>query len=93
MAKARIFQRPKNAMQSGRYRIDPWTLEFEPAEAKHADPLTGWAGSGDTNEQVRLGFATAEDAIAYAEKVGLAYEVVPTPSRTLKIQAYADNFR
>ena len=93
MAKARIFQRPKNAMQSGRYRIDPWTLEFEPGEAKHADPLTGWAGSGDTREQVRLGFATVEAAIAYAEKVGLAYEVVPTPTRTLKIQTYADNFR
>ncbi|QDZ06219.1 ETC complex I subunit [Sphingomonas panacisoli] len=93
MAKARIFQRPKNAMQSGRARTDRWTLEFEPAEAKRPDPLTGWAGSGDTNEQVRLGFATAEDAIAYAEKVGLAFEVVPTPTRTLKIQTYADNFR
>ena len=70
MAKARIFQRPKNAMQSGRARTDRWMLEFEPAEAKRADPLTGWAGSGDTREQVRLGFATAEAAIAYAEKVG-----------------------
>ncbi|MBN8815654.1 MAG: ETC complex I subunit [Sphingomonas sp.] len=93
MAKARIFQRPKNAMQSGRYRTDRWMLEFEPAEAKHPDPLTGWAGSGDTREQVRLGFATVEAAIAYAEKNGLAFEVVPAPTRTLKIQAYADNFR
>lgn len=93
MAKARIFQRPKNAMQSGRYRIDPWTLEFEPAEAKRPDPLTGWAGSGDTREQVRLGFDTAEAAMAYAEKNGLAFEVVPAPTRTLKLQAYADNFR
>ncbi len=93
MAKARIFQRPKNAMQSGRYRTDRWMLEFAPSEAKKPDPLTGWAGSGDTNEQVRLGFATAEDAVAYAEKAGLAFEVVPTPVRILKLQTYADNFR
>ena len=93
MPVARIYQRPKNAMQSGRYRTDRWILEFEPAEAKHADPLTGWAGSGDTREQVKLSFATVEAAQAYAEKAGLAYTVVPTPTRTLKLQAYADNFR
>jgi len=93
MATARIYQRPKNAMQSGRYRTDRWVLEFEPAEAKHPDPLTGWAGSGDTREQVRLTFPTAEAAQAYAERAGLAFHVVPTPSRTLKLQSYADNFR
>ena len=27
---ARIFQKPKNAMQSGRARTDRWILEFEP---------------------------------------------------------------
>ena len=43
---ARIYQRIKNAMQSGRARVGTWTLEFEPAEAKKPDPLTGWAGSG-----------------------------------------------
>ena len=67
MAIARIYQRPKNAMQSGRAQTDRWVLEFEPAEAKRPDPLTGWAGSGDTREQVRLSFPTAEAAQAYAE--------------------------
>ena len=93
MSTARIYQRPKNAMQSGRARTDAWVLEFESAEPKRADPLTGWAGSGDTREQVHLGFATAEAAIAYAQKAGLAFVVVPAPVRTLKLQAYADNFR
>lgn len=90
---ARIYQRPKNAMQSGRARTDRWMLEFEPAEAKRPDPLTGWAGSGDTREQVRLSFPTLDEAKAYAEREGLAYHVVPAPTRTLKLQAYADNFR
>ena len=93
MPTARIFQHPKNAMQSGRARTDAWTLEFEPAEAKQPDPLTGWAGSGDTRDQVRLGFPTAEAAIAYAEREGLAFTVIAAPERKLKLQAYADNFR
>ena len=93
MLQARIYQRPKNAMQSGRARTDQWLLEFAPAEAKHADPLTGWAGSGDTREQVRLTFASSADAVAYAEKKGWGYTLVPAPERTLKLQAYSDNFR
>ena len=93
MATARIYQRPKNAMQSGRARTDAWVLDFEPGEAKRPDPLTGWAGSGDTREQVKLGFPTQEAAIAYAEREGLAFTVIAAPERKLKLQAYADNFR
>jgi hypothetical protein len=93
MPTARIFQRPKNAMQSGKYRTDHWQLEFEPAEAKHPDPLTGWAGSGDTRDQIRMGFSSQDAAIAFCEAQGLDYEVIPAPVRTLKLQAYADNFR
>ena len=85
--------RSKNAMQSGRAGTQRWFLEFAPAEARKADPLMGWAGSGDTQRQLRLGFATREEAVAYATKNGFEVEIVPTPVRTLKIQAYADNFR
>lgn len=91
--KARIFQKPKNAMQSGRAGTQRWMLEYAPSEARKADPLMGWAGSGDTQRQLRLGFATREEALAYAGKKGLEVEVTETPVRTLKIQAYADNFR
>lgn len=90
---ARIYQRLKNAMQSGRYRVGQWTFEFEPADAQRADPLMGWAGSSDTNRQLRLTFPSLEAAKSYAEKQGIAYHVVPGPEPKLKIQAYADNFR
>ena len=90
---ARIFQPPKNAMQSGRARSDGWVLEFVPAEAKKPDPLMGWAGSGDMNQQVVLSFVSAVEAQAYAAKYGIEARVIPTPPRNLKIQAYADNFR
>ena len=90
---ARIFQRPKNAMQSGQARLDEWSLEFAPAEAKRPDPLMGWAGSGDTQAQVQLSFASSAAAQAYADKYGIAAVVHATPPRRLKLQTYADNFR
>jgi hypothetical protein len=90
---ARIFQRPKNAMQSGKALTDQWVLDFVPAEAKKPDPLMGWAGSGDTQQQVQLKFASCEDAQAYAAKHGIEARVHAVPPKKLKIQAYADNFR
>ncbi|MES2700297.1 MAG: ETC complex I subunit [Pseudomonadota bacterium] len=90
---ARIFQRPKNAMQSGKALVDQWILEFAPAEARKADPLMGWAGSGDTQAQVQLKFATQEAAQAYADKYGIRAVVHTVPPKRLKLQAYADNFR
>ena len=93
MPHARIYQKLKNAMQSGRAGTDKWVLEYEPSEAKRPDPLTGWAGSGDTRTQVRLTFPTLDAARAYAASEGLDVHVVPPSERKLKIQAYADNFR
>jgi hypothetical protein len=90
---ARIYQRPKNAMQSGRARTDAWVLEYDPAENQRADPLTGWAGSGDTRNQLRLNFPTLEAAQDYAARERIDYHVVSAPQRKLKLQAYADNFR
>lgn len=90
---ARIYQRPKNAMQSGKALTDQWLLEFAPAEARRADPLMGWSGSGDTQVQVVLTFASQAEAVAYADKHGIAASVHATPPRRLKLQTYADNFR
>jgi hypothetical protein len=93
MIRARIYQLPKNAMQSGRARTQVWVLDYPPQQAKRPDPLMGWAGSGDTRQQLRLQFDSLDAACAYAEANSIAYDVVPTPERRLKLQAYADNFR
>ncbi|WP_394726889.1 ETC complex I subunit [Altererythrobacter sp. GH1-8] len=90
---ARIYQRPKSAMQSGKARSDEWVLEFEQSEARKPDPLMGWTGSGDTQAQVSLTFPTKVAAKAYAEKYGITARVYATPPKGLKLQAYADNFR
>ncbi len=90
---ARIYQHSKNAMQSGKARAGIWVLEFESASAQRADPLTGWAGGADTQEQVRLTFPTLQAAQAYAAREAIDAHVVPPATPKLKLQAYADNFR
>jgi len=93
MTVARIVEVDRKTTQSGKAGNGRWTLEFERSQAQRPDPLTGWNGSGDTKTQVRLNFASKEDAIAYAKKQGMAYHVVPAAAVSLKLQAYADNFR
>lgn len=90
---ARIYQQTKSAMQSGKAFTDQWVLEFERSEAQRPDPLMGWAGSNDTQAQVRLTFSDKDTAKAYADQHGIVVRVHTTPPKTLKLQAYADNFR
>lgn len=91
--RARIYQRPKTAMQSGWAGTHEWVLEFETAARERPDPLMGWIGGGDTQAQVKLHFPTREAAVAYAEQRGIAYEVALSHARVVKPKAYADNFR
>jgi len=90
---ARIFKPAKTAMQSGEARTKEWVLEHEPAAAREIDPLMGWTSSSDTAAQVRLEFDTKDEAVAYAERNGLAYSLVePTPRKQIR-KSYADNFK
>jgi hypothetical protein len=90
---ARIYQPARTAMQSGVARTKEWVLEHEPHAGREVDPLMGWTGSGNTETQVRLEFDTREEAIAYAERMGLAYSVTePSPRRHIR-KSYADNFK
>ena len=91
--RVRIFQPARNAMQSGTARTRGWVLEFVPAERQQPDPLMGWVGSGDTDNQVRLHFDTKEQAVEYAEANGLAYEVEEPKPVSFRPKSYADNFR
>lgn len=95
MSLAIISKRPQLGEEGGGSRIKKWQLIFDRSESLKADPLTGWAGSsGNTRaDQVRLFFDSPEDAIAYCERQGFAFEVVPEPPSRLLLQSYADNFK
>jgi hypothetical protein len=89
---ARIFRPAKTAMQSGQAKTRKWMLEFEPEEAREVEPLMGWTSSGDMKSQIRMSFPTKEEAVAYAKKRGLAYQVIEPQPRKPRPRSYADNF-
>ncbi len=93
MTIARIIEEQRRTTQSGKARDGRWTLEFEREQPLRPDPLTGWAGSGDTRTQVRLTFDSKDEALAYAAREGFEAHIVPAAPVKLKLQAYADNFR
>jgi hypothetical protein len=93
MTIARISELDRRTTQSGRANDGLWLLEFEREQALRPDPLTGWNGSGDTNTQVRITFKTKDEALAFCEKRGLQYHLIPAAPLRMKLQAYADNFR
>jgi hypothetical protein len=91
---ARISRPAKTAMQSGTAKTRRWLLEFIPAtEARSIEPLMGWTSSADTLQQVKLWFETPDEAIAYAERNGIAYKLVEPKDAARRPMAYADNFR
>jgi hypothetical protein len=90
---ARIYQPAKTAMQSGKAKTHKWVLEFEPEEARRIDPLMGYTGSGDMNGQVVLRFESKEQAIAFAEKKNIAFQVSEPKQAKQVFKTYADNFK
>ncbi len=88
----RIYQPAKTAMQSGRAKTRRWVMEYEPSAAREIDPLMGWTSSRDTRSQLRLNFSTREEAVAFAEKRGLAYQIEEPHARHIRPKSYAENF-
>lgn len=91
---ARIYKPARNAMQSGIAKTKLWVLDFAPAVTQEIDPLMGWTGSDDTQRQVRLRFATQEQAEDYARENGIDYVVLPEQDRKANIRpmGYGENF-
>ena len=92
--RVRIYQPSRNAMQSGTARTREWVLVFPQADAREIDPLMGWTSSDDTQSQVRLRFATREEAEDYAKEHGLDYEVTASHKRqpNIRPRGYGENF-
>jgi len=89
---ARIYRPARTATQSGRAKTLQWVLEMEPQSRKEADPLCGWLGSDDTEQQVQLRFPSKEAALAYARRQGIEYRLHEPHERVVRPKSYADNF-
>ena len=88
----RIYQPAKSAMQSGRGNAKKWLMEYEPTARRSVDPLMGWTSSDDTRSQLKLWFASKDEAVEYAKSKALVYTVEEPQERKMKPKAYADNF-
>jgi ETC complex I subunit conserved region len=89
---ARIYKPAKNAMQQGMAPRE-WVLEFEPEKPLVIEPLMGWTSSHETKRQVRLSFATKEEAIAFATRHGIAFRLEEPQKTGLRPKSYAENFK
>jgi hypothetical protein len=89
---ARIFKPAKNAMQSGIAKTREWQLDYEPEQPRVVEPLMGWTSSGDMKQQLTIRFDTKEEAVAYCERAGIAYQVIEPKEPARRQAAYADNF-
>ena len=90
---ARIFKPARSAMQSGKGKSKPWRLEHDAEAPRTADPMMGWTSFGDTRQQLKLCFDTKEDAVAYAERNGIAYVIAAEPPVRASKKSYSDNFK
>jgi len=91
---AKIFKPARNAMQSGTGKTKLWLMEFDPETRRSVEPLMGWTSSSETRQQVKLWFDSKEEAIAYAERGGIAYRLLEPPADApTKALSYSDNFK
>ncbi len=92
---ARIFLPAPSATQSAPEMSKPWILIFERETPRTIEPLMGWTSSSDMKSQIKLRFATKEEAIAYAEREGIPYRVEnPRPDNApRRTVSYSDNCR
>lgn len=79
-------------MQSGKGKTGLWVLEYEKPAAARPDALMGWNTMPDTIAQLKLTFATKEEAVAYATAKNLDFTVSEPKKAVVPPKAYAENF-
>jgi hypothetical protein len=79
-------------MQSGTASTREWQLDYEPEKPSVIEPLMGWTSSSDMKQQLTLRFDTKEEAIAYCERHGIAYQLIEPKEPARRKVAYSDNF-
>ncbi|XP_022921146.1 NADH dehydrogenase [ubiquinone] iron-sulfur protein 4, mitochondrial-like [Onthophagus taurus] len=87
----RIYEPPKNCMQSGTDNIDCWLIEFDTRE-RWENPLMGWSSTGDPLSNLKVEFTSKDEAIAHCEKNGWNWFVQEKTSKPMRPKSYGVNF-
>lgn len=93
MVDIKILKPSKTAMSSGKAKTHQWKIDFNSTSGKYREFLMGWTGTTDNRYQSDLFFKTKEDAIAFAEKHQLSYEIEEVNPFHLVPKSYGDNFK
>ena len=91
--KVKIYKPSKNAMQSGRGKINHWVIESDDIVHCDAEPLMGWSSADSTTQQIKLKFPDLDKAVKYAQGQGWEYMVLGAHQRRVKPRNYVDNFK
>ena len=91
MKKAKIYIPTKTAMQSGRGKTKDWILRYITKDS-NVNPLMGWESTDDMMGEVVLKFSSKEQAIEYAKKNNINFEVIEPKKNNYILKSYADNF-
>ena len=78
-------------MQSGLGKSIKWILEYETKDPT-TNPLMGWESSSDTLSELKLEFSSKDNAINYAKKKKIDFELIEPRKRKTVKKSYADNF-
>ena len=78
-------------MQAGLGKTDKWILEFETKDPTK-NPLMGWESSSDTLSELKLEFSSKDNAINYAKKKKIDFEIIEPKKRKIMKKSYANNF-
>ncbi len=78
-------------MQSGHKKFDKWIVEFL-TDRPGINPLMGWESSTDTYSELKLEFSSKANAVDYAKKNNIDFEIIETKERKIVKKSYADNF-
>ncbi len=90
---ALIYKPTKSAMQSGEKGKAYWVLQYPRKHRQEAHEVMGWVGNQDMNQEIYLHFASKEDAVNYADRHAIEYNVKEPKKRKISLQSYADNFK
>ena len=91
--KVKIFKPTKSAMQSGKNNNKKWLLvPIEENVTRSINPLMGWTSVNNTISQLKLFFASQEEAIEYAKSQKFDYQVEEPKVSSIKKKSYAANF-
>jgi hypothetical protein len=87
-----IYKNKKSPTQSGKLHKDFWVLEHINDKGVKSDLLTGWK-TNETNLKKKMKFLNKEEAISYAKKNNLDFEILKEVNKEINNKSYSDNFK